>query len=595
MAYQVNKFNGTLITTVEDGTIDSTTDLRFIGKNYAGYGEVQNENFLHLMENFANSTQPPKAVVGQVWYDTTNKKLRFFDGNDFKFANGATVAETAPSGLSVGEFWWDRNAQQLYTYTGTEFVLVGPEASPELGTSLVSSFVIRDVDNINHTILKLIAGGTCIAVINQDNEFSVTSSEQVRAGLPSGKFPTIKKGFTLVDTNSSGVSQNDHVVWGTSSNALRLGGVLASQFVQRGDNSFTEIVSFSDSGYTLGNDSNLKVSVGTGEQVLIEHQSGGEIRVRITTPGPSTSTTDDVAIFYKNINDQGIAPGGNLQYSLGTTGLRWENVFAGTVTATSVVAALTGPSTGTHTGNVVAASDSQILINATNKEIGYNGATIRGTLFGNVQGNVSGTADDATTLSGKSSSTSATPDTIVRRDGSGNVTAVRFTGIADKADQLLVGASYRSTSLAADANTIATRDVAGDLYAVLFRGTATSARYADLAEKYLADAEYVVGTVVVVGGSAEVTASSWGQHAIGVVSANPAYMMNSELEGGTYIALKGRVPVRIIGAVQKGDQLVAAADGCATVGGPLNESKVFAIALEDNADTAEKLVEAVVL
>lgn len=594
MAYQVNKFNGTLITTVEDGTIDSTTDLRFIGKNYAGYGEVQNENFLHLMENFANSTQPPKAVVGQIWYDTTNKKLRFYDGTQFKIANGATVAETAPSGLSVGEFWWDRTAQQLYTYTGTEFILVGPEASPELGTSLVSSFVIRDIDNINHTILKLIAGGTCVAVINQDNEFSVTSSEQVRAGLPSGKFPTIKKGITLVDTNSSGVSQNDNIVWGSSSNALRLGGVLASDFVRRGDNTFTSVVAFSDSGYTLGDDSNLKVSVSPSDQVLIENQLAGEIRIRITTPGPSTSTIDDIAVFYKNINTQGIAPGSDLTYSLGTEGLRWENVFAGTVTATSVVAALTGPSTGTHTGNVVAASDSQVLVNATNKEIGYDGATIRGTLFGNVQGNVSGTADDATTLGGKSAATAATPDTIVRRDLSGNVTAVRFTGIADKADQLIVGSNYRSTSLAADANTIAARDVAGDLYAVLFRGTATSARYADLAEKYLADKEYEPGTVVIVGGDAEVTASSAGQHAIGVVSTNPAYMMNAELEGGTYIALKGRVPVKVIGPVVKGNQLIAGDNGCAVAWGT-GSNNVFAIALESNNEPGIKLVEAVVL
>ena len=56
MAYQVNNFRGTLVTTVEDGTIDTTTDLRFIGKNYAGYGEVQNENFLHLLENFSSNS-----------------------------------------------------------------------------------------------------------------------------------------------------------------------------------------------------------------------------------------------------------------------------------------------------------------------------------------------------------------------------------------------------------------------------------------------------------------------------------------------------------------------------------------------------------
>ena len=125
----------------------------------------------------------------------------------------------------------------------------------------------------------------------------------------------------------------------------------------------------------------------------------------------------------------------------------------------------------------------------------------------------------------------------------------------------------------------------------MFQGTATSAQYADLAEKYLADQEYEVGTVVVIGGEKEVTAGSWGQRAIGVVSANPAYMMNSGLEGGTYIALKGRVPCKVTGEVKKGDRLIAGNDGAAMVGN-VNSNDVFAIALEDNnqSNTIEVLV-----
>jgi hypothetical protein len=151
MAYQVDKFNGTFLTSVEDGTIDSTTDLRFVGKNYAGYGEVQNENFLHLLENFANTTQPPKSVLGQIWYDSANKRLKFYNGSQFKVAGGAEVSITAPSGLAVGEFWWDSTAKQLYTYDGTQFILVGPEASPDLGTSSVVAQVVKDDLNNNHT------------------------------------------------------------------------------------------------------------------------------------------------------------------------------------------------------------------------------------------------------------------------------------------------------------------------------------------------------------------------------------------------------------------------------------------------------------
>jgi hypothetical protein len=81
MAYTINRYNNATLTVVEDGTIDQTTDLKLVGKNYAGYGEVQNENFLHILENFANTTPPPRAVVGQIWYDSTSteKKIKFYD------------------------------------------------------------------------------------------------------------------------------------------------------------------------------------------------------------------------------------------------------------------------------------------------------------------------------------------------------------------------------------------------------------------------------------------------------------------------------------------------------------------------------------
>jgi hypothetical protein len=115
-----------------------------------------------------------------------------------------------------------------------------------------------------------------------------------------------------------------------------------------------------------------------------------------------------------------------------------------------------------------------------------------------------------------------------------------------------------------------------------------------LAEKYLADAEYLVGTVMTVGGNKEVTACTVGDRAIGVVSANPAYMMNSGLEGGTYVALKGRVPCKVIGQVKKGQRLVAGLNGAAqaTYGG---NADVFAIALESSDDTNEKVIEVLVL
>jgi len=131
-----------------------------------------------------------------------------------------------------------------------------------------------------------------------------------------------------------------------------------------------------------------------------------------------------------------------------------------------------------------------------------------------------------------------------------------------------------------------------NIYAVNFTGTATAAQYADLAELYLADKEYSIGTVMRVGGEKEVTQSISGCRAIGVVSESPAYLMNKDLEGGTAIALKGRVPVQVVGPIAKGDQLIPTSDGLAIAG---EGATVFAVALEDKSGADIGKVEAVVL
>lgn len=150
-----------------------------------------------------------------------------------------------------------------------------------------------------------------------------------------------------------------------------------------------------------------------------------------------------------------------------------------------------------------------------------------------------------------------------------------------------------TSATAATANTIALRDGSGNLTANVFSGTATAARYADLAEKYTTDKEYPVGTVMVVSMAedAECTQSFiGGQLALGVISEKPAFLMNKDAEGQA-IALKGRVPVRVIGPILKGQTVIATADGRA-IYGQLNP---VGIALETNTEFPEKLVECVIL
>lgn len=138
-------------------------------------------------------------------------------------------------------------------------------------------------------------------------------------------------------------------------------------------------------------------------------------------------------------------------------------------------------------------------------------------------------------------------------------TGVMYKYIYDGASYVWVNVSSAlfNASTSATANTLALRDGSGNLTATNFNGVASSAKYADLAEVYVADLDYEPGTVVVFGGEQEITTTTFSHdtRVAGVISTNPAYLMNSETVG-LPVALTGRVPCKVKGFVKKGDILV---------------------------------------
>jgi hypothetical protein len=174
--------------------------------------------------------------------------------------------------------------------------------------------------------------------------------------------------------------------------------------------------------------------------------------------------------------------------------------------------------------------------------------------------------------------------------GDADLTYNKTTNILTTTGNVNANHLNATTSLQSNVVNAVTGTFSGNVSASYFTGTATEALYADLAEKYITDQDYYPGTVVVVGGTAEVTASSEGERAIGVISTAPAFLMNKDADGQA-VALKGRVPCRVVGAVAKGDELVPANNGCAKAG----DGKVFGVALETSTDTDERVIEIVVL
>ena len=388
MPYILNKTNGAILTTIEDASLDVTTNLTFVGRNYSGYGEAVNENFLKLLENFANTTEPSKPVMGQLWFDTGSQQLKVCsDGKTFKGLANIYVQSTTPNLPKRGDLWWDSTSKQLKSYDGATFLIIGPPTSATAKGSWVSVDELDASTSTNsiETLFEAKIGPNVVATVaklsNEKKSFLPSPGSSLTLTSP---WLEVKNGITLAGCNDKGSTQhnlNPNYFWGTASDALR---------------------------------SNTSTNV--------------------TTAFTSNNSTHYVP-FVTTVN-----------------------------------------------------GDSAVLTTST---FYFNPST--------------------------------------------NVLNV----------------------------------------------TATAARYADLAENYLADKIYSIGTVMAVGGTAEVTACQPGDRAIGVVSEKPAYLMNEGLAGGTAVALKGRVPVRIVGNVNKGDRLVAADNGRAR-STPPGHPDVFAIALESS-------------
>ena len=578
MPYIINNYNGQQLAIVQDGTVNNTTDIKLVGKNYAGFGEIINENFVHLLESFAGASQPPRPVTGQVWYDSANRVIKFYDGNRFRIAGGAEIGPNAPTGLATGDLWWETDGEQLYVFNGVEFILVGPVASGGEGVSQLTSAVVKDLSANDRTILKVTVNDQVLSVVSKD-EFTLNSTVNPIPG-----FSAIKKGFNL----ASNVTIPGIRYWGSAENADNLGGIPAAQYVlNSGLQSFADQVKFlGDEGLTVGAGEDLKLHITNGDNGNLTNQVGSILNFRVNTgAGSAIVAKFDNANFLPNNDNQG---------SIGSTSVKWGNIFTYNMTIDgggaltgNVIGDVTGDLTGNVTGNVTASTGTST----------FNNLTVTGNLTANVTG-TSATAQKLIVDGGtaQAASTLLVNNEIVARDASGNINFNIGNGTATNASAL--GGATPSTS--AIAGTIAQRDGNKDITARKFLGTATAAEFADLAEIYASDEDYQPGTVLIFGGEAEVTTTTmFCDHRVaGVVSTEPAHLMNSNAEG-VAVALRGRVPCKVEGPVSKGDLIVTSPKaGIATAitqdSAIPNAVCIIGKAIQSSSDTGIKLVEVVV-
>ena len=200
MSYQLNKTDGTLLLDLIDGQIDTaSTNLTLVGRNYTGYGEAFNENFIKLLENFSNTAAPSNPLTGQLWWDNSDQRLKVYNGTVWKSSGGPIVQNTRPQ-MVAGDLWIDNLNNQVYAFDGTDLMLMGPQYTESQGKSGFEIGSILDQQSRSRTVTNLYVGGTLSAVISAI-EFTPIYAQRI-LGLVTALNPDgiIRVGYNIIDT-----------------------------------------------------------------------------------------------------------------------------------------------------------------------------------------------------------------------------------------------------------------------------------------------------------------------------------------------------------------------------------------------------------
>ena len=307
MSYILNKTDGTLLVTLVDGAIDTTsTDLTLIGRNYKGFGEFINENNIKLLENFSSSGAPNNPLRGQLWYDTADARLKLFNGSDWKVAGGPIVSNQEPNNLVAGDLWIDDAKNRLYFWDGTDLVLVGPSYTAGQGKTGFEADSVIDDGNVERTILKQFVGGVLAGIHSRvqfrpGNGFDIQGYPTDPDDTQTPKRQIIKVGFNPV--NPTGTNYKYH---GTASTADALVDGSGTTY------DFTNFIATTGNQNMTGslfvkNSGGLAIGVGDskyhtikidGTTTVFENQQGGsdiDFRIRV---GNSTNS----ALYIDSLN-----------------------------------------------------------------------------------------------------------------------------------------------------------------------------------------------------------------------------------------------------------------------------------------------------
>ena len=318
MAYKLNKTDGSLLVDLIDGTIDvNSTSLTLVGRNYTGYGEAFNENFIKLLENFSNANSPTNPIPGQVWWDTSEARLKVYEGTVFKAVGGPFVQKTQPN-MVAGDLWMDNVNNQLYFYDGTDLSLAGPIYTAGQGETGFRIESVLDTQDRSRTLASLYLGNgtdgtTSRAAVISNVEFTPA----VGYGI-TGITGNIKKGINIIDKDT-------FLFEGTADAAkalIKADGtkVGADNFVSSTtNNTVTGSLTVSNSaGVTIGPNANQVQSIIGNSFVTANQQLDENYTIRVTSTAAGSQQVD--AIFVDAANKRVGIFDNTPEYTLDVTG-----------------------------------------------------------------------------------------------------------------------------------------------------------------------------------------------------------------------------------------------------------------------------------
>lgn len=355
MPYLINKTSGAKITTVQDGTIDSSSlDITLVGKNFTGYGEVFNENFVKMLEHFSSNIKPVKPLTGQLWYDSGTKTLKLFTGigtQPWKSLGILESSNSRPVGNNAGDLWFSPTEGRLYAYSGvgSNWILVGP-LTTRLGESGALEYTALKEGTGTSVVVKLAVDGRQPAIFSPET-FSVDSTDPIYTS-DMGSYRFIKKGLTLGDMkdNTNGVSFTPNtggsIVWGTSASAL---GMVRNDDVYYPADSFlltaalaslpNKINLTNDEGTLIGSQGIMKLHVtdNIGNVSIIDKGLGDRVAFNINI-GSANSGSNVISITTASSapHRYAILPNSTATIWIGTDSQRFSYGFINTLTSSDI-------------------------------------------------------------------------------------------------------------------------------------------------------------------------------------------------------------------------------------------------------------------